>query len=270
MIFKPGTIRYISFIAAVILSMPLPLGILSGFYLWTSPFILLNSFLALKTVVLFSIFGFAVLALILYKDLWFCRYWCPTGVICDSVSNAVRKGNSKWKFPFIQKQLVVLSLTLALFGVPILLILDPINIFYNFFNVFNFDVSAANVLRISGLLCIVLLNILFPYSWCDRICPLRGLQLFITDAKRLFKTQKTIAGYNFSQSRRNAISGILGVGAALALREFSAGAAMPVFRPPGALPEHQYKTVCARCGNCIQACPVDIIKSSFGSVPTKV
>ena len=91
MIFKPKRIRNISLVAATILSLPLPLGILTGFYLWTSPFILLNSVLALKSIVIFNIFGFAVLILTIYKDLWICRYFCPTGVLCDSISRITEK-----------------------------------------------------------------------------------------------------------------------------------------------------------------------------------
>jgi len=34
----------------------------------------------------------------------------------------------------------------------------------------------------------------------------------------------------------------------------------PVLRPPGALPEAQFRDACSRCGECVRACPAECIK----------
>ena len=85
----------------------------------------------------------------------------------------------------------------------------------------------------------------------------------IVDAKRLFKTRKNKQNISFSRDRRYLILGLIGVGLGLTFRKISKFVRGTVLRPPGALPEYQFKTVCARCGNCIKACPTNIIQSSF-------
>lgn len=41
---------------------------------------------------------------------------------------------------------------------------------------------------------------------------------------------------------------------------------LPPLRPPGAIPESQFRKACVRCGKCIEICPHDCLKmdSSFG------
>ena len=39
-------------------------------------------------------------------------------------------------------------------------------------------------------------------------------------------------------------------------------------RPPGARDEATFKAMCIRCGNCVRACPSEIIKRDTNSLPT--
>jgi ferredoxin-type protein NapG len=38
---------------------------------------------------------------------------------------------------------------------------------------------------------------------------------------------------------------------------------IPIFRPPGALAETQFLEACERCGECIKACPHDVLKPAI-------
>jgi ferredoxin len=37
-----------------------------------------------------------------------------------------------------------------------------------------------------------------------------------------------------------------------------------LIRPPGALPEHEFLTLCQRCGLCMKACPTNVINPTLG------
>ena len=262
---QPRHIRYISLGLAVLSALPLSLGSFTGSYLWLSPLILLNSALALKTLVLFNVFGIAVLAAAFWKDRWFCRYLCPTGLLCDITSKSSGRKAAAPKLPQINKHLALVSLFLAIPGIPLLAILDPINAFYNFFNILNPYFSAIFLLNISGLLFILSLNVISPGSWCGRICPLGGLQMLLTDARMLLK-KKPQPSKTYVPGRRLLMTGFIGGGLGLAFLHYTRKlSAAPLFRPPGSLPEDQLKLVCIRCGNCIKACPTGIIKPSINS-----
>jgi len=260
---KPRHIRHVSFWAALLTALPISLGAFTGFYLWLSPFVFLNSVLALKTLALFNILGIAVLIAAFLKDRWFCRYLCPTGFLCDLTSKWAGKKPGGYTLPLVNRSLAVVSLALSLFGIPLLAFLDPINAFYNFFSFLKLELSILILFNISGLIIILLLNIWLPSSWCRRICPLGGLQLLLTDARSLLK-RKEKTSIDFVPARRHLLTGLLGGGMGLTFTRYARQIkASPLFRPPGSLPEEKLKTVCIRCGNCIKACPTDIIKSSF-------
>lgn len=262
---QPHHIRYISLGAAVLSALPLPIGVFTGFYLWLSPLILLNSALALKTLVLLNIFAVAVLAAAFLKDRWFCRYLCPAGLLCDITSKVSGRKPATMKLPLINKQLALISLFLAIPGIPLLAILDPLNAFYNFFNILNPYFSTIFLLNISGLLFILSLNVISPGSWCGRICPLGGLQMLLTDARMLLKKEPRPSGA-YITGRRLLMTGLIGGGLGLVFLRYTRRLlAAPLFRPPGSLPEDLLKCVCIRCGNCIKACPTGIIKPSINS-----
>ena len=54
------------------------------------------------------------------------------------------------------------------------------------------------------------------------------------------------------------------VGIILGLQQQQAKAKEGIaLRPPGALPEKDFLAACTRCGQCVQACPYDIVAFSF-------
>jgi ferredoxin-type protein NapF len=260
---NPDHFRYLSLGIALFYLLPLSLGIFTGIYLWMSPFILLNSTFALKSFSILNFLGIVILIAAFVRDRWFCRYLCPTGVLCDGMARLQGNKVRLKSVPRLNRPLALASLLLSVIGIPLLAFLDPINAFYNFFNVLQMNLSGYLILNLSGLSIILFLNVISPNSWCSRLCPLGGLQLLITDIKKQwfkFKKEKKI-NKNFRSERRQIMLGATSFGLGLAFhlagQQTRAGVQ---FRPPGALVENHLKSVCIRCGNCMKACPTDIIK----------
>ena len=130
---KAHIIRYASLFAAVILSLPLPLGILTGFYLWLSPYLFINSALASWRFAAFHGFGAAVLLLAILYHRWFCRFVCPMGALCDIASKWGSRKFTLRRVPSIHKHFFVTAFCMAVLGIPLLNLLDPINFFTMFF-----------------------------------------------------------------------------------------------------------------------------------------
>jgi len=68
-------------------------------------------------------------------------------------------------------------------------------------------------------------------------------------------------------NRRKAIEnifkgiGILGTGGLIWGTAAKAASDLhPVLRPPGAIPEHDFKKACIKCGKCVEVCPYDTLK----------
>jgi len=264
MLTNKNQIRLVSLTLATLLALPVPLGIFTGLYIWTSPYILLNSIIAQKSVVLFNLIGLIFLTMIIYKDRFYCQYICPAGIVCDAVSKFAEKKIKTRKFPSVSKSLLVISILLSIFGIPVLILLDPVNAFNAFFDAVHSGISTGTLLKTSGLLFILLINLFFPHAWCRKICPLGGLQFIITDIKQLFKRSGRSRKVTFSQTRRYLISGILGMGSGLLLPNILKAGHQPMLRPPGILPDNDLMLTCTRCGNCLKACPTNIIQPMTG------
>jgi len=267
MLIKASQIRLISLAIAILLSLPLPLGIFTGLYVCTSPFIMLNTLIAQKGFLVFNIFGILVLLLITYKNGFFCRYLCPAGVLCDAASGFAGKRFAKKKLPSFSRSIVIISIILAVFGIPVLMIADPLSIFNGFFDFAHKGLSAGSLLKASGLLIIVAINLAVPHIWCQKLCPLGGLQFLVTDIKGFIKkaagSPKPAVGPQrpaFSRQRRYLLAGIFGLGAGLLLPRILKAEPQAVLRPPGSLADEEMKLICSRCGNCLKSCPTGIIE----------
>ncbi|MFC2124629.1 4Fe-4S dicluster domain-containing protein [Bacteroidota bacterium] len=258
MSFKAKHIRYFFFVLAIILAMPLPFPELSGGLIWTSPFILLNSVLSVKRLVFLNLPGLITLILIFWRTRWICRYVCPLGVVCDW-SSKIRK--QKTIMINLHKYLAVLSLVLAVFGAPLLIILDPFNIFHMSFESVRTGLNFPAILKFSMILAIVGINILLPGIWCQSICPLGGMQLLAIDLKNTFQ-KKTSYKKSITVNRRLFISGLAGIAGGIALPRLTFFSHGKTIRPPSALPDSDFNLICARCGNCSSVCPTHIIKQS--------
>ena len=272
MMLKAKHTRYLVFVLAILFALPLPLSTLTGLILWISPYMFLNSILAVKSVVLLNLLGFFTLIIIFFKNRWICRYACPLGVVCDWSSKVkTRKDTIRLN---MNKYLAIISLVLAIFVAPVLIVLDPFNIFHMFFEGIRTGFHFAAYLKMSLLTGVVILNILFPDIWCRSLCPLGGMQLLAFDLGRSIR-KSTVFKKPASTNRRFFIAGLTGIFAGMTIPGLSYFSSGKSIRPPGALPEPDMNLVCARCGNCSSVCPTSIIRPSddtakIGSLLTPV
>jgi len=272
MILKARNIRYLFFILAIILAMPIPFPLLSGGLLWISPYMFLNSVLAVKSIVILNLFGFIALVIIFFKNRWICRYACPLGVVCDWASK-VRKNKETIKSDFC-KYFAIISIILAIFGVPLFIVFDPFNLFHMSLVGFRSGFQFSGFLKASFILVIIVINIIFPNIWCRSICPLGGLQLLAFDVRKLFK-KSTLLRKPSANERRLFIGTLGGLGAGFVIPRFLNFVYGKTIRPPASLQEPDINFICARCGNCSNVCPTNIIKqsddiSNIGSLLTPV
>ncbi|WP_439257355.1 ferredoxin-type protein NapG [Lonepinella sp. BR2271] len=64
----------------------------------------------------------------------------------------------------------------------------------------------------------------------------------------------------FLKNATRTTAGLCGVGVILGLQQHQANAKQGVaLRPPGALSEDDFLSACTRCGQCVQACPYDML-----------
>jgi len=276
-------IRWASAVISVVLALPLPLGIWAGLHLRLSPLLFLQSMLVSTPLVPIAILGGVCLAMIVFKDRWFCRYVCPTGALCDSLSET-RKHRGVWRrIPSIQRWLALFGLGSAAFGFPIVGLLDPIALYQSAWAPVHLGMTLAAWLSCAGLFLVLGVSWILPYSWCRKLCPLGGLQVVATDIRRALSGRwrqfsKSRAGskkpadlspsspspeQNEGWQRRHLLVVGTGLGASWLLGNRKAHAAPPALRPPGSRPEEAFFTSCVRCGNCTRACPTHIISPSL-------
>ena len=262
-VFTSKYIRYVSLTAAVVFALPLSLGIWTGIFLWVSPYVLLNSLLSTWAFASFNILGVATFILISLRHRFFCRYLCPTGALCDVASTCRRKHIDAQRFPSIHKYLFYAAIGAALVGAPLLAVLDPVNLFYAFFDAFSSQSFLKSILKASGLVIALAVSLLYPNLWCQRLCPLGGMQDVATELKAAL--QKLIKGLERErkEGRRYFLVGTAGLASGFAFRKIARLRPAALLRPPGSAPEDRFKTLCIRCGNCSKVCPTQILHPSL-------
>ena len=270
--FKAKHFRYIFFVLSILFALPLSLSMFAGLSLWVSPYMLLISLFVLKTVVVFNFLGFLASIFMFFRKRWICRFVCPLGVVCDWASR-IQKNKDTVKLN-LNKYLAITSMVLAIFMTPVLVVLDPFNIFHMSFEGIRTGFQFPAYLKMIPLASIIVLNILFPDIWCRSLCPLGGMQLLAFDLGKTLQgsreTKKTA-----SIGRRSFIAGLTGLVAGIYLPKLSIFSPGKDIRPPGALQDPDMNLVCARCGNCSTACPTNIItlsgeKDKIGNLLTPV
>lgn len=239
-----------------------------------SPFLAVTSAVALRHGFLMFLLAIPVALLALFRMRWFCRFVCPTGTLAELAGKLNPGGQGRLRqVPRLGPWLILLALASAAAGYPLFLWLDPLSVFNGFVSAWRLPVTAASCLPAVGLLLIVVLSVWRPGAWCHRLCPLGFSQELlyrvarsryrreVPDEDRREKAEGLMA-FRGRIGRRLFLTGIFGVGAAVALRRSSARAA--VLRPPGAVDKNRLGALCARCGNCMRACPQDIIRPDLG------
>jgi len=261
---KRYPIRFFSTLAAVALSLPCITGVASGIYVWLSPNIMLASAIALRSMVLLNLLGIAVLLLCIFRKRWFCNMLCPTGWCCHCVSNKAHRKRLDRIPVNTGKVIALFTIASAIFGYPLLLWIDPLVIFNNFFTVFRFkELSISLIAVLSVFPVIVFSQWLLPHSWCTKVCPLGGIQDILWWLRSAFhsivakRSTKTVQQH--FMTRRELLASFSGCVAGGFLSAMKTERNQTLL-PPASLETHQFETVCLRCGNCIRACPTHIIK----------
>lgn len=248
-----------------------------------SPFTATSSAIAARSFTAVALLAVPLLVLVLVWRRWFCRWACPVGLLTDFVGKAspVPKSWCDW-LPPLGRWAAVATLAGACAGYPLLLWMDPLAILAGAFGPWKTPLTAAAVAPMLGLPLVLLLSWLLPGAWCRRVCPLGATQELVFLGRRGFAVrrgsptppQETTEGLPPERSpvgmplRRRSL---LAVAAAASLgawlgRKLSGKvpAGLGPFRPPGAAGEPQFAGLCVRCGNCVRACPADIIRPDLG------
>jgi ferredoxin-type protein NapF len=264
-------IQLTCFVGAVVLVWPvLPWAIAPRLLQQASPFVVLSSSIAARSVGVGAVLALIVAIISSFKKRWFCLYLCPTGFVLENSSHIGLRRSLWWsKCPPIGRYVAILTLVGAVAGYPVLLWMDPLCIFSSPFAVNKATNPISVALVCLGLGVLVGATLLFGMLWCVRICPLSGLQdMLYAGRKALWnKMAATPGGQRFLVARRVFFAGA--GGALLAVGARALGAARyrksdTLLRPPGAVPEDRFAGLCIRCNNCVHACPSKIIRPDTG------
>ena len=193
---------------------------------------------------------------------------CPMGFISETAGmlNPWGKGLVQRTPMFSKVLLLIIAVTTAC-GYPLLIWLDPLCIFNGFFSSFRapFTVTAA----MTGIaFCVVLLiSILAPNVWCHRICPLGRLQECMSILSKNLRKKETAKQkptvLSSTVSRRTLLASVPAAAAGIVASKTFGPNGRKALRPPGA-DLKRINALCARCGNCMQACPYQLIQPDIG------
>lgn len=253
-------IRFFYFSIVLFLALPFSLGKITGLSNWFSPFLILNSVLLLKSFVRANAIGFVVLAMSVFRKRWFCTNICPVRFLQDVISCKVKTKRriSISGLPTINRWLVFISLGGAMFGIPVFLLFDPMVIFNDFFVPLIWPVEIIVLSAAFSLPFLLYLDFILPDLWCEKVCPLGGLQLIVKDIAGFigrFSGKPVI----YNEGRRLFIGGSFGAAVALAFPGITANST-PAIRPPGSIRDKEFNALCIRCGSCIKVCPSGILQ----------
>lgn len=262
-----------------------------------SPFLAVFSAIAMRSVSLIFLLCLPVLVLGLLKGRWFCRHVCPTGLLAEYAGRLGGASNAKLaSLPRLGRYIVLFALGGALLGYPVFLWLDPLSIFNGFVSVWHKPLAPLRLLPGVGLLVILALSVWRPGAWCYRFCPLGFSQEMLGKLGRYVRARvprrRLAAGHSANGvsgvarasghlatgpptwqnaafrgegpkvGRRMFLAAIIG-GVVGALARNVTGRQVSI-RPPGSVDEERFAGICARCGNCIRACPENIIQPDLG------
>ena len=264
------TTRSLVLLAAVLLALPvLPWAWPTLLVPALSPYVLIGSVLVLRTWTIAMLVGLPMLLLVLWWRRWLCRYVCPVGMLADLVGRLRPKvwGRARG-LPPVGRGVVLLTLGGAALGYPWILWLDPLVILNGALGMLSDPGSVAAVAAVLTLGVIFVVSLIKPGVWCSHLCPLGATQELLALPRQLARRrsltrkQPTAEGARLLARRSwlawglGTVSAALGGCLTLPRRARAAGK----LRPPGAVDEEKFTGLCVRCGNCLRACPVDLLK----------
>ena len=203
----------------------------------------------------------------LFKGRLFCWWVCPMGFAAETASRVSPSKLRLAKIPWVGKALALLIAASACAGYPLLIWLDPLCIFNGFFAAWRQPVTWATATLSAGFFSILTLSLIIPNVWCHRLCPLGGLQEWLTHCARAFRGRGKGASAGDTASpcvNRRVFMGFAVSGAAGLAGSKTLGVRQTtVVRPPSAA-ETAFNALCSRCGNCMKACPYGLIVPDLG------
>jgi len=231
-----------------------------------SPYLMVCSAIALRSLGVAALVGLPILAIALLLRRWFCRNACPVGLILEYSGRIRAPAESKLAaVPPLGQWIVLVTLGGACLGYPLLLWLDPLAILAGFLGLWwRTPLCAVALVPALGLPLLVTLNLLWPRLWCLRICPLGATQELLAAPIRTLRRAGASPAQTADRRRaalpRRAVlaAGLGAVWATLTLRASASGQPKSI-RPPGSVDPGQFAGLCVRCGNCVRACPEGII-----------
>ncbi len=215
--------------------------------------------------------GVPVLVLSFFRGRVFCWRFCPMGFLAELASKLNPWGRRNiQRVPALNKALALVIAATAACGYPLLIWLDPLCIFNGFFAVWRLPLAWTAGVTGIGFVAILLASICVPNIWCHKLCPLGGLQQAIMEFANRLKARKTAKPdepapkvMSGAMARRTLLAAVPVAAASLVAKKAVGANAAGGIRPPGA-DLLRFNSLCARCGNCMTACPFHLIHPDFG------
>ena len=238
-----------------------------------SPLLSLGGALAARSAGGLILVGLPLVLLPLFKGRFFCWRLCPMGFAAETVSRLNTRGAGLVRrVPFIGKGLALVVLGSAAAGYPVLIWTDPLCIFNGFFSAWHEPLTWVSASVAAGFILILLASLIVPNIWCHRLCPLGGLEEWLTLLAGRLRPARTPArppaapAGNSKVGRRAFLGFAIGGAAGLVYGKVKSAAAKAAafIRPPGAA-DKNFNALCARCGNCMKACPYGLIVPDLGA-----
>lgn len=266
-----------------------------------SPLILIVNTLTTRSVSTRLLPALFLLIATVFLGRFFCGWMCPVGTVSDLLPKTKKRLSSFYK---IKYYFLIFSAVLAVLGLQVLVVSDPLVIFTR-----SLTFITQRTVPVMLILIVIVVLALGERFWCrvlcplgavlgaascykpvgiqvgdsctecglcNRVCPMDAIQngtvkttectlcMICVDKCPRGALALTLMGRTQQEvrfeSRRTFLKAGIAAGAALALspllaRRKVSSAENMIIRPPGALREENFLSVCVRCGECMRVCP---------------